>query len=158
MCRIDYCEGEWVTLTDPHEVKARKEHKCSNCERAILPGERYHTGCWIDREMDNAGVLVTVKYCAHCRVAAGWLQKVCGGFLWGDWQVTEELDEHWEEEPQFRCRSFAHLIAAMHKKWDGTTLSKAESLTRFATAHAVREIQAAADRGPAPHYVTRGGV
>lgn len=144
MCRVDYCDGEWVLLAEPHSVKARKEHKCSNCNRVIAAAEKYHTGTWIDKEYDSG--IQTVKYCEHCLIAADWLQKVCGGFLWGDDQIIEELSEHWEEETQFQCRSFALLIAAMRKKWDGVSIAKAESLTKFATAHALRQIKAASER------------
>ena len=74
-------------------------------------------------------------------IAAKWLNKVCNGHLWGWDSISMDLREHWDEETQFRCRSFALLLAAMNRKWEGTTLAKAESLTRFATAHAVKVLE-----------------
>lgn len=133
MCRLDQADGELVT--SPHSVKARKAHRCSNCDRSILAGENYHTGTWA-----YDGSLSVVKYCEHCHLAAAWLDEVCAGYLWGDWQIIEDLAEHWDEEPDFRCRSFALLLAAMRRKWDGTSTAKVRSLTRYATAHALRQI------------------
>jgi hypothetical protein len=145
MCRVDYADDEYQLLEAPHEVTARKEHKCSNCERPIVAHEKYWKGVWVC----DMG-LQTCKYCAHCKAAAEWLQAICHGYLWGDWQIIEELTEHWDEEPQFRCRSFALLIAAMRRQWEGSNVRDVERLTRAATAHAQREIQAAMDRRKAP--------
>jgi hypothetical protein len=139
MCMVDYsdCDGRW--LQDPHEVTARKDHQCENCNRVINKGERYWTGCWLE----NGQGPETFHHCAHCIAAAGWLRKVCSGHLWGWDSIAMDLQEHWDEETQFRCRSFALLLAAMRRRWDGTSLAKVESLTKFATAHAVRVMESA---------------
>ena len=44
-----------------NHVKARKQHTCCECNRVILPGERYQLfkGCW-DGEWDN------YKTCGPC--------------------------------------------------------------------------------------------
>jgi hypothetical protein len=141
MCRVDCCDYESECLTAPHQVTARKEHKCINCGGTIAKGESYETRTWV-----SDGSMFIVKYCARCVIAGRWLNDVCGGYLWGDWQILEDLQEHWDEEPQFRCRSLALLIAAMRRGWKGTTPRKVEGLTRYATAHALREIKRAQER------------
>jgi hypothetical protein len=141
MCQIDYAECDGMWLTEPHIVKARKDHRCDNCTRAIKKGEPYNSSVWKENGIDN---LETCRYCEHCMIAADWLDKVCHGHLWGGTCVYEDLNDHWDEEHQFRCRSLALLLAAMRRGWEGTSLAKARSLTRYATAHAMREIGKAA--------------
>jgi hypothetical protein len=142
MCMIDSAEEYWTNFEPPHEVCARKGHVCSNCHRVIEKGERYWKGTWLA----DYGI-ETVKYCPHCQIAAGWLTRVCSGFLWGDEAVAMDLQEHWDEEWVFQCRSLALLLAAMHRKWltkqgDPLSLAKCRSLTTAATAHAVKVMAA----------------
>jgi len=41
-------EGEAPSVWTESYPKARKEHKCYECDRIIKPGEKYHNfkGCW----------------------------------------------------------------------------------------------------------------
>jgi len=66
---------------------AHKQHQCGECGRVIRPGERYirASGKWDDRTS-------THKICAHCRIAAEWLNEACGGYLFG--AVHEDFAEH----------------------------------------------------------------
>jgi hypothetical protein len=136
---IDYadCNGSW--LKPPHAVTARKAHRCENCGRDIAKGESYWTGTWLEARESPSDF----HHCAHCVIAGRWLQKVCGGHLWGWDSIAIDLQEHWDEEPQFQCRSFALLLSAMRRRWNGVTIAKAESLARFATAHAERVLEGA---------------
>lgn len=138
MCMIDCLDSDWVNLEPPHEVRARKDHKCSNCWRVVEAGEHYWTGTWT-----ADGSIEVVKYCPHCFLAAGWLTAVCSGFVWGDQMVTEDLTEHWDESWEFQCRSLALLLSFMRRGWrtkqgDPISLAKARSLSKSATAHALR--------------------
>jgi len=139
MCRVDYdWDEESVMLQAPHEVKARKEHTCSNCQREIDRGEKYWTGTWI-----YDGSMNTTKYCAHCIAAGEWLKGVCGGFLWGDNQILEELAEHYDEETQFQCEPLQLLIVAMRSRWLDTSVSRVEDLTAAALVHAKAQLAGA---------------
>src|ERR1700680_4594414 len=107
---IDYCDSDGLWLKSPKAVTARKSHQCENCNRRIEKGESYWTGTWLED-----GSMTTFHHCLHCVAAAKWLNKVCGGHLWGWDSIALDLQEHWDEEDQFRCRSLAHLLAAMHR-------------------------------------------
>jgi hypothetical protein len=141
---IDNSDYSGLWLTPPHEVRARKEHRCQNCRGTIPAGERYTYAVWLDQEYDSG--IMTVKCCGRCVLAAEWLNVVCNGHLWGNDCIAEDLQEHWDEEWDFRCRSFALLLSFMGRGWktkDGRPISpaKVKSLTTAATAHAVRVMQ-----------------
>lgn len=90
MCRID--DSERSTVSNTANIKARKQHICCECDRAIRAGERYDR-CKILYE----GEWSTFNTCSHCAVAQIWLSKNCGGWVFE--QVAEEIAEHAEEYP-----------------------------------------------------------
>jgi hypothetical protein len=55
MCMIEDAEY-WTNLAPPHEVTARKDHRCSNCRRVIEKGERYWTGTWLADDGDQRAI------------------------------------------------------------------------------------------------------
>lgn len=64
------CHGQVI---DQAIRKARKEHKCSNCGRTILPGERYRRHVQVDgREM------MTFSDCKECAVKGAVLWDIHG--------------------------------------------------------------------------------
>lgn len=86
MCMINE-EYDNVTMLGEAAPVARQEHKCRECFRVILAGERYH----VDRFVWE-GSLDTFKTCAHCMVARDWLGDECGGWLFSS--VEEDIREH----------------------------------------------------------------
>ena len=71
MCDIDYCDG-WTALTYKL-IRARKEHKCCACYRAIPKGQLYRvlTGL-TDGSFDR------LKRCIRCdQIAEGMSARGC---------------------------------------------------------------------------------
>ena len=93
MCAVDSVD-ELPERTMMWVRVARKAHKCEDCSREIREGEPYHAALW---EMSDG--YVTAKQCLHCRMAAGWLDVVCGGWLWCG--VLFDLEEHIDELGRF---------------------------------------------------------
>jgi hypothetical protein len=106
MCRID--DGERADFYLERNRKARKHHACGECERTILKGERYiYTSYGYD------GTVSASKRCAHCNVAAEWLNKYCGGFLIEGIEI--ELEEHYHEG--YREDNLVRIMIGMRRKW-----------------------------------------
>ena len=57
---IDY--DDWVELISKTELTAKKIHKCHECYRAILPGEKYEVQKYV-----YEGKFETHKTCSECR-------------------------------------------------------------------------------------------
>ncbi len=60
MCEIDL-DGYRCELWNETERRARKQHKCDSCYRAIQPGERY-----VSHFSKFEGEVTTEKICADC--------------------------------------------------------------------------------------------
>jgi len=104
VCRIDYSDSP--TFYSEKTRKAKKIHKCGECHREILPGEKYLYCCgtW-----DN---FTQHKICSHCRVGAEWLNQECGGYIFTE--IAEELWEHAQEGYGWLP---ARLSKAMDRGW-----------------------------------------
>lgn len=109
MCMIEDAEIWRVYRTQ--DRRARRDHRCEECDRRIATGERYHHAVGL---LD--GDWYTMRCCAHCRAAAEWLVVVCGGYIHS--AVLEELREHWNDEPDLRSRGLARLIIGMRHRWN----------------------------------------
>jgi hypothetical protein len=91
--------------------KARKEHRCGECGRTITKGETYWTQGGL-----YEGEFVWNKTCAHCTVAAQWLETVCGDWIFGARQ--EDLTEHViGHEKYLRTRPLTRLVRWMRSDW-----------------------------------------
>lgn len=104
MCMTDYDAPDFY-FADSR--KARKEHKCDECRRAIRPGEvyQYVSGKWDGR----VGVY---KTCLHCEVTQKWLRRECHGFVHG--MTAEDIEEHASD---YRRMDLYRLAAGMRRKW-----------------------------------------
>jgi hypothetical protein len=108
MCMIDDCEK--ATLIGGADHKARKEHKCAECFRAIGIGETYRAEQFV-----FDGDFINHKTCAHCMVARMWLQAECGGWLYGG--VEEDIAEHVNGFPGGYAIGVLRLVIGMRNHW-----------------------------------------
>lgn len=105
MCRVDDADGG-VWLTEPHEVKARKDHRCVECCRTIAKGETYEYAVALHDDYFSS-----FHTCPQCKAAAWWLVRECRGYIGGE--VIEEMAEHREEGYE----GLTWLIAAARRGW-----------------------------------------
>lgn len=108
MCMVDDADG-WEVFHSATPV-ARIEHRCGDCGRTIIPGERYHRG-----EGLIDGYWSTNKVCGHCDAASRWLLAVCNGFLYGG--ILQDLVEHWDESWELRTLDFGRLVVLARARW-----------------------------------------
>ncbi len=89
------------------DPKARKEHKCCECGRVILPGETYRreSGIW-------DGDPRRYKTCSECLS----IRRVflCGGWMYGE--VLEALKESFREAGTVSSDMLADLTPAARDK------------------------------------------
>lgn len=76
--------SEFWVRTNP---RARKQHTCTLCRRAIQPGEVYMRGASFD------GGANTWKECAHCEQFFTFLNA-----LWGEGEYSEDSATEWYPE------------------------------------------------------------
>jgi len=86
MCMIDSADSQ-VRMLFEAKLIARKAHKCRECRRAILPGERYSIERYI-----SEGKFHAHKVCAHCDIVRQWLLDECGG--WCYTAIEDDIREH----------------------------------------------------------------
>jgi len=108
MCAIDDCD-ERVNVVQTADRIARKEHRCSECYRQIVKGEKYHY------EFGTLeGDAVTYRTCPHCMVAREWLHKNCGGWIYQG--VIEEICEHADEYPDL-AEPLKLIVSGANARW-----------------------------------------
>lgn len=108
MCMIDGAE-KYSIWKEKTITKARTEHKCDECGRAIAKGETYT----IYKGFSD-GEWSTHPICRHCIVACGWLRVTCHGFI--HTCVLEDIEEHAREYRRF---DLYRLVVGMRRKWKG---------------------------------------
>ncbi|MCK5770906.1 hypothetical protein [Algiphilus sp.] len=105
MCMID--DSEPVTMLSRQEPVATKTHRCTECSRAIQPGERYTREAFV-----HDGSFVQHRTCAHCTVVREWLARECGGHVFGE--VGEDLHEH---AIHYRRVDLLRLCVSSRRQW-----------------------------------------
>lgn len=114
MCMIDGADCCYDRVSTSKDRVARKKHKCHECGRLIVPGERYKHSHGIDSE----GSAYVYKVCSHCMVGASWLSENCGGWL--RYGIREDLHEHVAEYGYTRAKAIigvARIVIGMRRKW-----------------------------------------
>jgi hypothetical protein len=81
------------------------------------------------------------RTCPHCKVIAGWLTKVCGGYLYGG--VLEDFQEHWLENEVCRTHALGRMFMYSQRRWrrfdryaDLITVEELEALSAKSLARA----------------------
>lgn len=105
MCLID--DAEPVTMLAERQPIARIQHRCDECKRTIEPGERYRS-----ESMIHDGAFRSHKTCAHCEVARLWLNRECGGWVFG--AVLEDIIEH---AGDYKRIDIYRIAAGMRRRW-----------------------------------------
>lgn len=83
-----FCDSQPPEFSRRTQPRARRQHKCTECDRAILPGETYErtVGRW-DGEFC---VFVT---CEHCYDARQFMVNSLPCFCWSHGSLHEEIRE-----------------------------------------------------------------
>lgn len=111
MCMVDDGEGWDYGLFSEGRRKARKPHRCGECNRMILTGETYRY--WQGR---YDGYWSSGKMCAHCDVVTKWLDVVCSGYLFN--AIQEDLEEHVVGDERYvRSAPLTRLVRWMRADW-----------------------------------------
>lgn len=97
MCRTD---GEYADAYSVYKPIARKEHKCGECRRVILAGERYER-----HSMVHEGTASDHIICSHCAVLSAWIGIQCNGTVCGE--LIEDIEEHALEYERTDLRDLA---------------------------------------------------
>lgn len=79
-------DDEWDVFNSC-ERRAAKDHRCGECGRTIVKGERY---AWAKGLFD--GHWSTYRTCLQCEAAKQWLLAVCSGYFFE--MTTEDLRNH----------------------------------------------------------------
>lgn len=120
---LDY--GYATILSDTTQT-ARKQHKCHECYRAIMPGEKYSV-----EKMVSEGKVGTHKTCAECRDIRNVL--VCNFYYGEVWELLEETYENWDSDlipwatiakltPSARVK----LLERIEDAWEGSDFDDEE--------------------------------
>lgn len=115
-CYCDYDAPEYYRL---RLVKAaRKQHRCEECGRAILPGERYENvhGKW-------EGAVSTLKTCANCLDIRQFVANSVPCFCWAHGNMLDEArdaiqDAYWRagDEVKGLFMGYGRLVIAGRRK------------------------------------------
>lgn len=83
-----YCDYERPEFYHSETRRARKQHRCTECGRAIQPGEKYEhvRAKW-------EGDIRTHNTCAHCLALREWVQAHVPCFCWAHGNIEEDAIE-----------------------------------------------------------------
>jgi hypothetical protein len=107
MCAVD--GGERYSNYTTKLVRARKQHRCDECDRTIEKGETYR---YAQGVMEGGWSLHYI--CSHCEVPAGWLIENCGGYL--HCGILDDIREHVAEYPALGD-DLKRFVSGMRAKW-----------------------------------------
>jgi uncharacterized protein with PIN domain len=96
-CLCDVGVDDFAEMIETRVNKARKEHKCHECQELIKPGEKY----LVEKEVFD-GRLSTHKTCLRCKEVR---DAYLSAFYWG--RVWEDLRECFDDIPMRDYEKFS---------------------------------------------------
>ena len=117
-----YCDNEPAEFYHQETRKAKKEHKCSECGRAIAAGERYQhvRGKW-------DGDVCTFRTCPRCLALKDWVAAHVPCFCWAHGNIIEDAIEtardYTHEAPGLLFGAYRRQVAIrrQHKTHNATS-------------------------------------
>jgi hypothetical protein len=106
------CYGETLSAA---LVRARKQHTCDDCGRAIQPGKHYQRTTSVERRE-----ISTTKVCRTCYLAATEHPSLYGEVCWtlSDGQSRDSLrEEPWQETLAWMREAWARLRGQRMRRW-----------------------------------------
>lgn len=122
MCMIEDADG-CVTLLSKDFRRTSRERTCDECRRPIAIGEMY-----LREKTIFEGEFSTWTVCPQCLIVRHWLQKECGGYLYGGLQ--EDLEEHLGEVDLRMWWGLARLVVGMRRQWQSRKMPRVPLTTR----------------------------
>ena len=118
-----YCVDEYPEFANTGFVRARKPHRCEECDRTIPVGELYEK-----TSGKSEGMMYTYKVCAECaawgKAFAAVTRLVCGcsGWIIGElWHgITEFAREHLGFDPDRDPDDDEPFLGQLDPKLGGT--------------------------------------
>lgn len=108
-----YCDYESPLVYDAQMVTARREHRCGECGRKIVPGERYER---------VAGLSVDgwyhAKTCAHCIDLREYMTAQVPCFCWAHGallQDAKDTAEHYSEPGTGLWMGYGRRVVAIDR-------------------------------------------
>lgn len=112
-CIEPFWDADPVTLIEEKWVKARKDHKCIECDRVIKAGENYYLEKYPEEDQGTIKIVRTCDVCIELRNKL-FCRGFCYGFLWVDlreaivcgWEPTDECIEGLSEKAEGKLIEF----------------------------------------------------
>lgn len=83
-----YCDYDAPVLYKAARRNARKEHRCGECSRRIVPGETYEDA----QGMMPGGDFYYAKTCSHCLDIRQYVQNSVPCFCWAHGSMEEDAE------------------------------------------------------------------
>lgn len=109
-----YCDWDYAaTVYSKSCHVARKEHKCYECGRKIMPGERYES---VFAVWDGRGQ--TCRTCPHCLAIREWVvaHVPCSCWMHGSMleDIRNDVDNYWHLAPGL-AMGYLRRLAALNR-------------------------------------------
>ena len=109
-----YCDYDPAGFYHQVTLRAKKEHRCSECYRAIEPGDAYEH---VRGKLD--GMFDTFKTCPRCLALREWVKTHVPCFCWAHGNIIEDAIEtargYAHEAPGLLFGAYRRQVAIMRQ-------------------------------------------